>query len=281
MSSVLFDVPGPQARRRQRLWTVLISALLLALAVVVVRKLSAEGQLSGQVWEPFVTPKFVNALLEGALATVRTAVVAILLAIAFGAFFAVGRLSQHGWVRWPSALVVEFFRAVPLLMLILGIYLAYASELGKFWALVLGLTLYNGSVLAELFRAGILAVPGGQSEAAYALGMRKTQVMSLVLLPQAARIMLPAIISQSVVALKDTSLGYVISYEELAFVGRQISIQFNNSFAAAVVLAAIFIVLNYGLSRLAVWLEARLARRGRTAATGMPGDTELTRTGGA
>ena len=270
MSQVLFDDAGPRGRRRQRAASLVTGLLLLAGLVLVLFKLEAEGQLAAEVWEPFVTPVFVQALLEGMLVTIRTAAVAIVLSIAVGAALAVGRLSIHAWLRWPSTVVVEFFRAVPLLMLILAIYLIYGDELGKFWSLVIGLVLYNGSVLAEVFRAGVLAVPFGQTEAAYAVGMRKGQAMRLVLLPQAVRIMLPAIISQSVVALKDTSLGYVISYEDVVFTGRQISIEFNNYFATALVLAAMFIVVNYSLSRLAVWLERRMGRATGASAARAP-----------
>ena len=260
MSSVLFDAPGPRALRRQRTASIITVVVLAALAVVVLWKLQVEGQLSAEMWEVFVTPAYMQALLEGALITLRVAAVAIVLSIVFGAVFAVGRLSERGWVRWPSTLVVEFFRAVPLLMLILAVYLVYGDVLGKFWSLVVGLVLYNGSVLAEVFRAGVLAVPRGQSEAAYAIGLRRGQVMRIVLLPQAARIMLPAIISQGVVALKDSSLGFIIPFEELVKTGQQIALEFGNYLPTAIVLAALFIIVNYSLSRLAVWVEARLSR---------------------
>jgi glutamate transport system permease protein len=259
MSSVLFDTPGPRALRRQRIASAVTVLVLLVVAALVVRKLYVEDQFTAEKWEPFVTPDYVEALLRGMLTTVRTAAVAIVFSIAFGTIFAVGRLSERIWLSWPSTVVVEFFRAVPLLMLILAMYLVY-DFLGTFWSLVIGLTLYNGSVLAEVFRAGVLAVPRGQSEAAYGIGLRRGQVMRLVLLPQAARIMLPAIISQSVVVLKDTSLGYVITFQEAVFVGRAISIEFHNSLATGIVLATMYIIINYSLSRLAVWLEARLSR---------------------
>ncbi|MDQ3664555.1 MAG: amino acid ABC transporter permease [Actinomycetota bacterium] len=262
MSSILFDAPGPHGLRRQRVASAVTVLALLVLGGLAAAKLNAEGQFSVDVWEPFVTPSYLQALLEGAWVTVRVAVVAIVLSIVFGTLFAFGRLSDRVWVRWPATLVVEFFRAVPLLMLILALYLIYGDVLDKFWSLVLGLVLYNGSVLAEVFRAGILAVPHGQSEAAYAVGLRKGQVMRLVLLPQAVRIMLPAIISQSVVALKDTSLGYVLPYEELTKTGQAIAQEFNNYLATALVLAAMFIVVNYALSRLAVWAERRMSRAG-------------------
>lgn len=260
MSSVLFDVPGPEALRRQRRASAVTIAVLLVLAALVLFKLQTEGQLDAKLWEPFVTPIYIQALLEAALTTLRVAVVAIALSVLFGALFAVARLSDHVWVQWPATVIVEFFRAVPVLMMILAISLVYSDVIGKFWSLVIGLVLYNASVLAEVFRAGVNAVPRGQLEAAYAVGLRKGQVMQLILLPQAVKIMLPAIISQSVVTLKDTSLGYVIPYEELTNVGRAISIEFTNILPVAIVIAAMFIAANYSLSRFATWLEERMGR---------------------
>ena len=265
MSSVLFDVPGPKARNRHRLFTVVAALGLAALAGWVLWTLWQKEQITPDKWEAFTVPGIIKGLFDGLLETLAAAAVAIALAVIFGAVFASGRLSDHAVVRWPSIVVIEFFRAVPLLLLILFIFFAAGSPLGPFWALVIGLTLYNGSVLAEIFRAGILAVPRGQSEAAYAVGMRKSQVMRLVLAPQALRSMLPAIISQCVVALKDTALGYVIGAGGIVDVAERIYISplHRNPFAVGIVLAAVFIVINYTLSRLAVYLEARLRREGR------------------
>ena len=276
MSSVLFDTPGPRALRRQRIASAVTVAVLIVLAAVVVRKLQVEDQLTAQKWEPFVTPVYMEALLRGALTTVRVAVVAIVLSIAFGAVFGVGRLSRRLWVSWPSTLVVEFFRAVPLLMLILAVYLVYGDVLGKFWSLVLGLTLYNGSVLAEVFRAGVLAVPRGQAEAAYAIGMRKTQVMFLVLLPQAIRAMLPTIISQLVVLLKDTALGFIITYQELLYYARYIGSQgtFGRPIVPSTIVATgIYVVMCLLLTALATYLERR-NRRNKKVIAAPPSATE-------
>ena len=264
MSTVLFDNPGPVARARHRVYT---GVALLALGVLVgfaLWQLWTKEQITPDKWEAFTEPQIIRALFEGLLDTLTAAVVAITLAVAFGAVFATGRLSDRAWVRWPCWLVVEFFRAVPLLLLILVIFLGFGQALGTFWALVLGLMLYNGSVLAEIFRAGVLAVPKGQSEAAYAIGMTKSQVLSHILAPQALRAMLPAIISQCIVALKDTALGYVIGASGILKVGQQIYISplYNNPFATAVVLAVVFIIVNYSLSRLAVYLESRMRRHG-------------------
>ena len=265
MSSVLFDVPGPRARARQNLYTVITVVALAALAAWILWTLWQKEQITPDKWEAFAEPTIIAALFEGLIETLTAAAAAIVLAMGFGGVFASGRLSDHAVLRWPCILVIEFFRAVPLLLLILFIFFAAGGPLGSFWSLVIALTLYNGSVLAEIFRAGMLAVPRGQSEAAYAIGMRKNQVMRLILAPQALRSMLPAIISQCVVALKDTALGYVIGAGGIVDIAERIYIapQYNNPLAVGIVLAAIFIVINYALSRLAQWLEGRLRRTGR------------------
>lgn len=169
-------------------------------------------------------------------------------------------------------MVVEFFRAVPLLVLIFIMYYGMSQgagiEISAFWAVVLGLMLYNGSVLAEVFRAGINAVPRGQSEAAYALGLRKTQVMSSVLLPQAVRSMLPTILSQLVVVLKDTALGFLILYEELLLVARQLGSQVQLGspiLQVALVVAVLYIGLCLILTGLSRLVEKRLSQGPRKA----------------
>jgi glutamate transport system permease protein len=265
MSAVLFDVPGPKALARQRVYTGIGTLGMVAVFAWLLWKLWESEQITPDKWEAFANPAILGALGEGLVTTLSAAAVAIVLAIVYGAVFCAGRLSDHAWVRVPSVAVVEFFRAVPLLLLILFIFFGFGNIVGPFWALVFGLMLYNGSVLAEIFRAGILAVPRGQSEAGYAIGLRKSQVMSLVLAPQAVRSMLPAIISQCVVALKDTTLGYAVGAPGIVRVGEQVYGHplYNNPLAVGIVLAAVFIAINYGLGRLAQWLESRMRRQGR------------------
>ena len=184
-----------------------------------------------------------------------------------GAVFAAGRLSDHAWVSTPSTAVVEFFRAVPLLILIFILYFGVSRGIGinvsAFTALVLGLMLYNGSVLAEVFRAGVVSLPRGQREAAFALGMRKTQVMTNVLLPQALRLMLSTILSQLVVVLKDTALGFLILYPELLYQARFLGSQGQLGspiLPVAMVIAAIYITMCLLLSQFAHYLERRTRR---------------------
>ena len=262
MSTVLFDAPGPVAVRRHRLIAAATIVGLALIAAAVVWKLAVEDQFTAQKWEPFVTPAIIELLLKGLVYTLIAAAVAIVFAVIMGVLLGVGKLSDHAWLRWPSWVIVEFFRAVPLLMLILFIWSIQGFPLDSIAPLILGLILYNGSVLAEVFRAGVNAVPAGQSEAAYAVGMRKNQVMRIIQLPQAVKIMLPAIISQCIVALKDTSLGFYILAPVLTVQGRLIWNEFSNKFAVAIVLALIYITLNLLLTWLGNWVERRVTTSG-------------------
>ena len=260
-NSVLFDAPGPKTIVRHRIYTAVASLFILALLGYVAYRLDDAGQFEYSKWEPFVTPKYDNALFDGLVTTLQMAFSAIIGAVVFGVVFGVGKLSDHAWVRWPSALVVEFFRAVPVLLLMILVYFSYGisrGDSGSYWSAVLALTLYNGAVLAEIFRAGVNAVPDGQAEAAYAIGMRKTQVMTIILLPQAVKIMLPAIISQAVVTLKDTSLAYAIGAPGLAKVGTQIYQPFQNQLPTIFVVAVMYIIVNLLLSAIATWVQKKL-----------------------
>ena len=259
--SVLFDAPGPATVARHRIYTVLAAIGLIGVLAFIVWRLYETGQLTYEKWEPFVTPAYVRALLvDGLLVTLQMAFSAILLAVVFGLIFGVGKLSDHAWVRWPCWAVVEFFRAVPVLLLMVLVFFSYginAGEVGAYWTVVLSLMVYNGAVLAEVFRAGIQAVPRGQAEAAYAVGMRKTQVMNIIMLPQAVKIMLPAIISQCVVALKDTSLGYAVAAPGLTYIGQQIYRQFENQVPTAMVLAGMYIAVCLLLTLVATWVQKK------------------------
>ena len=276
MTSVLYDLPGPKARRRNLLLGVLATAGIIALIAFVGYKVADTGQFESRKWEQFQYASVQRELLTGLWATLKAAGIAAVLALLFGAVFASARLSDKWILRAPATFVVELFRAIPLLILIFfGYYvpLQYGWSIDKLWALVIGLMLYNGSVLAEIFRAGINAVPYGQSEGAYAIGLRKNQVLRLILLPQAFRSMLPAIVSQLVVLLKDTALGFIITYPELLFVGKQIGgrLPFGLPYVPTyLIVAAIYISICGLLSILAWWLQKRMSRMPRTAGKVLP-----------
>ena len=242
--SVLYDVPGPKARRRSLIGSTIGTAVVAAIAVAIVLRLQSQGQLEAAKWEPFKDPDILEALGKGVLATLKAAGLAVALALVLGTLLAVARLSRQRSVQLVGTGVVEFFRAIPLVLLILFFFFRFGDTLGRYGALVAALALYNGAVLAEVFRAGILAVPRGQSEAAAALGLSRSQTMRLILVPQAVRTMLPAIVAQCVVALKDTALGFIIAYPELLRTGQLIYNGFFNIIPTAIVVAAIYVAMN-------------------------------------
>jgi glutamate transport system permease protein len=268
MTSLLYDHPGPKARVRNVILSVVFGLALAGLLWWIYAKFDEKGLWTSAQWKPFTEPTVWNDfIIPGLKATLSAALTAMVLALAFGVLFSVGRLSEHRWLSAPAGAVIEFCRAVPLLLMIFflfyGLPFVIQAPFPAFWAVVLGLTLYNGSVLAEAFRAGIRAVPRGQTEAAYAVGLRKGQVMQHILLPQAARSMLPVIVSQLVVLLKDTALGYIIAYPELLQQGVNVlPANYGNLVAAAIVIAVIYILINSSLTSFASWLERRTQRRG-------------------
>jgi glutamate transport system permease protein len=284
-TSVLYDIPGPRARRRALIGSVIASVLLVVLLWIVFGRLNDQDQFSMEKWGPLIDPsdesfKQVWKLLgKGLGGTLIAATLAISLSLVVGTVVGVARMMSSGLTRLPLVTLIELFRGLPV---IVTIYIAYRvlPDLGVnvsplpgpdgLWFLVIGLTAYNSVIIAEILRAGVASLPRGQREAGLANGFTNLQTMRIVLLPQSFRTMLPALISQLIVILKDTSLAALIGlYTELLRSGRDIVGVLENPLQTLFVVAVIFIVLNFGLSRLAVYLEGRLAR-GRVGATAPP-----------
>ncbi|MFF3458447.1 amino acid ABC transporter permease [Streptomyces sp. NPDC002730] len=266
-STALYDIPGPNTRKRHRTYGVVSTVVVVALFGWIVYLLFDTGQFTATKWTPFEYKGIQELLLRGLGYTLMAFAYAAVLSLALGGVLATGRLSEHRPVRWVATAVVEFFRAMPVLVMIFFIFVALKVQ--PLPALVAGLTLYNGSVLAEVFRAGVNSVDRGQREAAYTLGMRKTQVMSYVLVPQGVRAMLPTIISQLVVTLKDTSLGYLITYEEFLHAGKLIAsnLDYDLPFIPVVmVISPIYIGMCMLLSWFANWMARRQRRNPKTEA---------------
>lgn len=275
--SVLFDAPGPRARARHRLLTgvgVLIAAGTIGL---VLWRLGQAGQLSGAMWGALFQPDVWTAyVIPGLVKTLQAAAVSIVLALAFGLVFGLGRLSHLAPVRWLCGTVVEFFRAVPVLLMMYFAFALYTRnnvfgvDFNSFYAVVTGLTLYNGSVIAELVRSGVHQLPKGQGEAGLSIGLTPGQTLRAIQLPQALTAMLPALVGQLVVILKDSALGTAITYPELLQQARDLGTAYGAVIPAYVLAAVLFILLNYGLTVLAGRVEQRINRRGRAAGGAAP-----------
>ncbi|MCX4697473.1 amino acid ABC transporter permease [Streptomyces sp. NBC_01373] len=281
MTSVLYDAPGPRAKRRNVLFSVVFFVLLALLLWWIWQTMDDKGQLRWALWEPFTqSAAWTTYLLPGLADTLKAAALAMVIALPLGAFFGIARLSDHRWVRGTAGTVVEFFRAIPVLLLMLFANEFYvrstdiSSEQRPMYAVVTGLVLYNASVLAEIVRAGILSLPRGQTEAAMAVGLRKGQTMTNVLLPQAVTAMLPAIVSQLVVIVKDTALGgAMLGFTELLNSRQTLAAVYANVIPSFIVVAVMYIVLNFLLTSFASWLEARLRRSKKSTGAVLGEDT--------
>jgi glutamate transport system permease protein len=273
MSSFLYDAPGPRTRTRIIFGSVIALAAGVGLVVLTGLRLDEQGQFDAEKWTPLIDPgddrfPLVWDLFGEALVnTLVAAAWAMIFSLVIGTLLAVTRITAARWYRWSVVGVIEFLRGIPV---VIAIFFAArvlpeaGVDLEPLWFLVIGLTAYNSVIIAEIVRAGVNSLPSGQREAAESLGMRRWQVLSLVLLPQAFRIMLPALISQLVVVLKDTSLGFIISYPELVRTAGFVIQNLQNPIQTYLIIAVIFILLNYLLSRLAVYVERRLSRSKKT-----------------
>jgi glutamate transport system permease protein len=268
--NVLFDAPGPRARRRHAILTAFGFVVLAGTLAAVLWKFNAQGQLTAALWQPLIDPEVWTAyVVPGLINTLKAAAVSIVLAMVFGILFGIGRLSHNRAIRWVSGVVVEFFRSVPVLLMMYFLFQLFAfnnifvSSLNSFMAVVISLTLYNGSVIAELVRSGVYGLPKGQSEAGLSIGLTASQTLRSIQLPQALTAMLPALVSQIVVILKDSALGAAITYPELLSNLRDMGTAYAAVIPAYVLAAVIFIALNFGLTVLAGRVERRLNRRGR------------------
>ncbi|MFQ6398287.1 amino acid ABC transporter permease [Nocardia sp. KC 131] len=282
-ASVLFDAPGTRARIRYNIYSVLVLVAVAGILWYLYSGFADKGQFTSEKWKPFLEKEvWTTYLLPGLKGTVVAALMSIVFALVVGMVFGILRMSEHRVVRWVAGAVVELARAIPVLILMIFLFAIFSDyKLFKvdqlaLAAVVTALTVYNGSVIAEIVRAGIKSLPKGQTEAAVALGLRKGQLMRLILLPQAITAMLPALISQMVVALKDSALGYQITYVEIVRSGQQLGAAEQNTIPSLMVIAIVMIALNSTLTLVATRVEKRLRGRKHKGGTVLAADSILT-----
>jgi len=282
--AILFDAPGPKTRQRHLIWTALGSLFVFGVAAGVLWILWDKGQITPDKWAPIFTfAAWKQYFVPGIQATLVAALVAIVASFALGLILAMGRMSDLRVLRIICTVVIEFFRAVPVLIMMLFVFfmLVYTFRMrggtAPFLGVVVGLICYNGAVIAEVVRNGVASLPKGQREAGLSIGLSSSEVRRMILVPQALTAMMPTLVSQVVVILKDTALGYIILYPELLNSVRQMGSRFGNMTVAFTAGAVAFIFLNWCISKVAEWLERRLQRRGHTAgriAEAEPGDVD-------
>lgn len=243
---LLYEPPGPIGVMRNRLYAVGGGAFVVALTSSVLYKLYQRGQFDNDRWAVFLNTQVWSFLLTGLEATLLVAAISGILSFAFSIPIALMRISDQPIVRKIAEVFISAFRAVPLLLLILFMAVLLPT-IGVAWPaiafLLIALTLHHSALMAEIVRAGILSVPRGQREAALSIGMSQVKSMHYIILPQAIRRMMPALIGQLLAIVQDTSLGYIIPYNELLRCSQLIS-----TYAPQSLLQAAFVsTLLYGI----------------------------------
>lgn len=273
-ANVLYDAPGPKARRLSRVTSILLGLAIVAILAWFIWALgrprtTVHGTVLSGLWDParwdiFLDGEVWHGLLWRGLVmgTLRAAALAAVLALIIGVLFSFARTARSAWIRVPSTIILEFFRGMPVLLMMLFILLAMATS--GFWAVVWALAVYNGAIIGEAMRAGIESLPRGQREAGLSLGLTPLRSRLLIELPQAIKQMSPIIVAQLVVLLKDTSLGYVVAYPEILRVSNQLKDYFGStqySFSIFLVSVAIYLIINFSLSAVARFLSRRMSAR--------------------
>jgi len=216
-----------------------------------------------------ITNNFVFLITQGLFGigaftggTLRLAVPAIILGFILGTFIGLARLSRRRWISLPALVYIEFFRGVPLVMVIFWFWFIVPALAGKslpeYSVALTAFVVFEAAYLAEIVRAGIHSVARGQVEAATATGLTDNQTMRYVVLPQALRNMIPALVTQFIVLLKDTSLASIIGYVDLTKAAQIVNNREIRPFELYLFIAVIYWLCSYGMSRYARTWELRL-----------------------
>ena len=251
LEDILFGAPSPQARKITQVVSLIAAAGLIALAAGVVWRFHSAGQLEARFWEFFAWPTTWAFLAKGLLGTLASSAMAAVIALSLGLVLLAGRLARPRIVRWPSIAVIEFLRGTPTLLLIYVCFLvlpAAGIKLGTYWMLTLPIGLSTAAVVAEVYRAGVLAVPRGQTDAARSLGLTEVQVFRFAVFPQALRYIVPALVAQLVIVVKDTTFGYIVTYGELMQNAKVLIANYHALVPVYLVVAVLYCLVNYAIS---------------------------------
>lgn len=260
MRDALYEEPGPRTRRKIVIGTVLSALLVAAGIAAVVRQFYVTGQLAPRYWSFFLEWTTWRFLLQGLLGTVEVAITAGVIALVLGLLLMLGRTSGVAPLSVVCRVVTDFFRGVPSLLLIYFFFFVPAQlglKMPSFWMLALPVALAASGVLAEVFRAGVNAVPKGQVEAAVSIGLSPAKTMFKIVLPQAVRYVIPSLIAQLVVVVKDTTVAYVVSYPDLMQNARVLITSYDALVSMYLVVAVIYILINFLINKASVYVANR------------------------
>ena len=257
---ILYEAPGPKTRRYIAVATVISLIALAALLVVIIRQFYITGQLSAKYWSIFTRYTTWRFLGRGLAGTVKVALMSSVVTFAAGLLLMLGRISRSRILRGLSTVLIEITRGIPTLLFIYFFFLLapqFGLKLPAFWKIVLPVSISAAGVVAEVLRSGVNAVPKGQTEAAVSLGMRSGSVFFKIVFPQGFRYVIPALIAEIVIVLKDTTFAYVVNYADLMQNAKVLISNYDALLSVYLVAAVIYIIINYLLNKLSVAIAGR------------------------
>lgn len=257
---IIYEAPGPKTRRRIAVATAVSFIVIAVLIVVIIRQFYVAGQLSSKYWSLFTRYTTWRFLGRGLVGTIKVAIMAGVVAFAAGLLMMLGRISKFRILRGISITLIEITRGIPTLLFIYFFFLLapqFGLKLPAFWKITLPVAISAAGVVAEVLRSGVNAVPKGQSEAAVSLGMRSGSVFFKIVFPQAFRYVIPALISELVIVLKDTTFAYVVNYADLMQNAKVLISNYDALLSVYLVVAVIYILINYLLNKLSVAVARR------------------------
>lgn len=257
---ILYEPPGPKTRKRIAVATVISLIALAALLVVIIRQFYITGQLSAKYWSIFTRYTTWRFLGRGLAGTVKVALMASVVTYAAGLLLMLGRISRSRILRGFSTVLIEITRGIPTLLFIYFFFLLapqFGLKLPAFWKITLPVSISAAGVVAEVLRSGVNAVPKGQTEAAVSLGMRSGSVFFKIVFPQGFRYVIPALIAEIVIVLKDTTFAYVVNYADLMQNAKVLISNYDALLSVYLVAAVIYIIINYLLNKLSVAIAGR------------------------
>ena len=262
----LYEAPGPHTRKRIRIFTGIAILGLLALLGLIIRQFSETGQFNAKYWSFFAKWTTWRFLGEGLLTTLEAALTGSAISFTLGFLLMRGKL-QGKIIRGISSFLIEFTRGVPTLLFIYFFFLVVPKTGWKpsaFWKITLPCAISACGVVAEALRSGVNAVPRGQREAALSLGMSERRTFYRVVFPQAFRFVIPSLIAELVIVLKDTTFAYVVSCADLMQNAKVLISNYDAMLSIYLVVAVIYILINYLLNTLSERIAGSQRRSVRT-----------------
>lgn len=257
----LYEPPGPKTRKRMLAITILCLVIFVTFIFLIIRQFAVTGQLDARYWSFFgrmTTWKFIGNGLAGTLQAALTAGIVTFIA---GFFMMLARISKYRLLRVVSTVLIEFTRGVPALLFIYFFFLVvpqFGIKLSPLWKIAAPVAISASGVVAEVFRSGVNAVPKGQKEAAMSLGMRDFTVFLKIVFPQAIRYVIPALISELVIVVKDTTFAYVVNFPDLMQNARVLISNYDAMLSVYLLIACIYIAVNYLINKISYLTSERL-----------------------